>query len=132
LREFLKLLKVITRGGASIMGNVNLDFNDTDAFVQELLAIILFAVPEAEDEVVEFLEAIVKPTGLVGDIQKDSDKMTLLVNTFDNPEIEDVIDVITLLVRTEGRDLQALGKRLRAMFQVGQKMGATKGLNATL
>ena len=131
LREFLKLLKIITRGGASIMGSVSLDFNDTEAFMQELLAIILFSVPEAEDEVVEFLESIVKPTGMTGDMSKDQEKFTLIAETFDNPEMEDVIDVVTLLVRSEGKDLAALGKRLRAMFQVGQKMGATKGLSAT-
>lgn len=131
LREFLKLLKIITRGGASIMGSVSLDFNDTEAFMQELLAIILFSVPEAEDEVVEFLEAIVKPTGLTGNMEKDQEQFALIAQTFDNPEMEDVIDVVTLLVRSEGKDLAALGKRLRAMFQVGQKMGATKGLSAT-
>ena len=113
------------------MGSVSLDFNDTEAFMQELLAIILFSVPEAEDEVVEFLESIVKPTGMTGDMSKDQEKFTLIAETFDNPEMEDVIDVVTLLVRSEGKDLAALGKRLRAMFQVGQKMGATKGLSAT-
>lgn len=124
LREFLKLLKIITRGGASILGSVSLDFNDTESFVQELLAIVLFAVPEAEDEVIEFLTAVVKPVGLTGDIKKDQEKLLEVIKTFDNPEMEDVIDVISLLVRTEGRDLQALGKRLRAMFTVAQKMGA--------
>lgn len=126
LREFLKLLKIMTRGGASVMSGITFDFDNPQNFTQDLLALILFAVPEAEDEVAEFLEAICKPTGLTGDPKKDQEKFTLLVETFDNPELEDALDVLTLLVRTEGRDLASLGKRLRAMLNVAQKMGATK------
>jgi len=126
LREFLKLLKIITRGGASILGTVNLDFNDTEGFISDLLAVILFAVPEAEEEVADFIAAVCKPTALTGNPEKDQEVYQLALETFDNPDLVDVLDIITLLVRTEGRDLQALGKRLRAMFAVAQKMGATK------
>lgn len=126
LREFLKLLKIITRGGASIMGQMSLDFNDTEGFISDLLAVILFAVPEAEEEVADFIAAICKPTALTGDADKDQAVYQLALETFDNPDLADVLDIITLLVRTEGRDLQSLGKRLRAMFAVAQKMGATK------
>src|SRR5690348_6955293 len=58
LREFLKLLKIITRGGASILGTVDLDFNNTEGFISDLLAVILFAVPEAEEEVADFIAAV--------------------------------------------------------------------------
>lgn len=126
LREFLKLLKIITRGGASILGTVDLNFNDTEGFISDLLAVILFAVPEAEEEVADFVAAVCKPTALTGDPEKDQAVYQLALETFDNPELEDVLDVLTVLVRTEGRDLQALGKRLRAMFTVAQKLGATK------
>ena len=126
LREFLKLLKIVTRGGASVLGQIDLNFNDTDAFIADFLAVILFAVPEAEEEVVEFLSAVCKPTALTGDAKKDQEVLMQAYAYFENPELEDVVDILTLLVKTEGADLAALGKRVASMLTVAQKMGAVK------
>lgn len=124
LREFLKLLRIITRGGAALLPNMTLDFNDPESFGAELIALILFSVPEAPDEVSDFLATICKPTGLSGNADNDNVLIGKLIDTFDNPELEDVIEVVTRLVQTESKDLAALGKRLQGMLKVAQKVGA--------
>jgi len=123
LREFLKLLKILTRGGGAILAENPLNFDDPNEFTTTLLAAVLFALPEAEDETIEFVQSVVQPSGDFTPEQQ-AIQNALLFRYMDNPELEDVVDIITVLIRTEGADLQSLGKRLRAMFRAAQKMGA--------
>lgn len=127
LREFLRLLKIVTRGGIPAIGALDFDFESSEGFVQSFLALVLFAVPEAEDETVDFLQSMVEPAHLSGNVEADSHARALLIQELDNPELEDMVNLLALIVRTEGRDLQALGKRLRTMFDVAQKMGLAPG-----
>lgn len=126
LREFLKLLKIITRGAGTLLQDLQLDFEDATQFTQTLLAVVLFAVPEAEDETIEFIQTIVEPTELSGDLKEQAGQRLTLMRELENPELEDMIEILTALIRAEGRDLQSLGKRLRVMFQTAQKLGALK------
>ena len=123
LREFLRLLRIITRGGSALMGNMELDFENTEDFVQSLLAIIMFSIPEAEQETIDFITAMCEPESLSGNAKDDAQAFGLLARELDNPELEDMTNILAVIVRTEGRDLQALGKRLRTMFDVAKKMG---------
>jgi hypothetical protein len=123
LREFLRLLRIITRGGSSLLGNLELDFDNPEEFIQSLLAMILFSVPEAEQETVDFITTMCEPEHLSGNAKDDAQAYLLLAKELDNPELEDMTNILAVVVRTEGRDLQALGKRLRTMFDVARKMG---------
>lgn len=80
------------------------------------------AIPNAEDETLEFIQAMVEPLDL---IQRPRNKAERETNdelwedlSYDliNPEIEDTFGIITNIVRQEAADIQALGKRLRAML----------------
>lgn len=128
MREFFKLLRIVTRGGAEILANMRLSLSamDEDEFVTQFLAVLLFAVPEAEAETEDFLRAMVKPAGLTGNKKKDDALQDALEAELDNPEIEDALTIIEAVVRAEAGDLQALGKRLRAAFNLAERTGQVK------
>lgn len=126
LRQFLRLLRIVTRGAADVLDQAELDFNDPQGFVQTFLGMVLFSIPEAEEESIDFIKSMVRPKNLTGDPQKDLAKVQALVNELDNPELEDTITIIQAVIEHESEDLRSLGKRLGTMFKVAQKMGATK------
>lgn len=122
-RGMLKLLKIVTRGAGPILMQMPLDFDDPEAFVQQLLAVIVMAVPEAEDEAVSFIQSMATPAELIADAQtkdqqhKNKELIEKLVDELDDPEIEDAIGIIEAIVRNEARDIQALGKRLGSILR---------------
>lgn len=130
-RQFFKLLRIITHGAGGMLLNVNLSPNDSpEEFGAKLLALVGFAVPDADQEVFDFLLAMVEPDGLkVGrnitkaDRENNKELVEALVAEFDNPELEDIITLIEAIVKRESEDLQALGKRLMAMFNLAEKTG---------
>jgi hypothetical protein len=63
-REMMALLKILTRGAATTL----VDFAgeaDSDDFASTLIAAVIMAIPEAENETVEFVQRMVEPMGLV-------------------------------------------------------------------
>lgn len=133
LRQFLALLRIMTRGAAGIyaMGagaSLTSGNLDGEAFARELLTMVVFAIPEAEDETVEFAKSIVRPAKLTGNKTVDDELRQLLSAELDNPELEDLVSIIEVVVNREGNDLKALGKRLGGMMKVADKIGATKNL----
>jgi len=123
-RGMFKLLKIITRGGGPILMNMPLDFSDQDVFVQQLLAVLVMAIPEAEEEAVDFLRSIVNPVEFnpndksAEGRQRNEALMDRLVAELDDPEIEDTFLIIEKVVTNEAGDIQALGKRLAAVLKV--------------
>jgi hypothetical protein len=123
-RGMFKLLKVVTRGGGPILMQMPLDFNDTEAFVQQFLAVVVMAVPEAEDEAIEFIRAMVAPADFIPDAkskadkQKNEDLFARLSQELDDPEIGDTFEIITKIIQNEASDIVALGKRLAATLKV--------------
>lgn len=132
LREFLALLRVVTRGAAPAMGNLSLDFDNPNQFVQSLLGIVLFAIPEATEETIEFVQTVVEPADLKGlDAKSALAKREQLIDELFNPELEDLINIVAVVVASEGSDLQKLGKRMKTMFGVASKMGLTGNISVT-
>lgn len=125
LRQFLRLLRIITRGAADVLDTAKLDFEDPQSFVQQFLGMVLFSIPEAEEETVDFIKSMVKPRDLTGNPDKDLIKVRDLSAELDNPALEDTITIVQAVIENEAEDLRALGKRLSAMFKVAEKMGAT-------
>jgi hypothetical protein len=121
LREFLAMLKIVTRGAAMAMGSVRLDTNDED-FAQSLISLFLFAIPEAEEEAVDFIRLMVEPVGPFADGEREAAEAKLFED-LDNPELEDIVTIVEGVIQREGKDLRALGKRLSAMLEVAKKTG---------
>lgn len=131
LREFLALLRIVTRGAAPALGNVSLDFDNPNQFVQSLLGIVLFAIPEATEETIEFVQTVVEPADLPKDTKAALALRESLYEELFNPDLEDLINIVAVVVASEGSDLQKLGKRLKTMFGVASKMGLTGGVKLT-
>lgn len=131
LRQFLRLLRIVTRGAADVLDQANLDLDDPQSFMQTFLGMVLFSVPEAEEETIDFIQSMVKPKDLTGNAEKDLEKVRVLRVELDNPELEDVLTIMQAIVEREAEDIRKLGKRAAAMFKTAQKMGATKGTAPT-
>lgn len=129
LRQFLRLLRIVTRGAADVLDSTRLDLENPEDFVQTFLGMVLFSIPEAEEETIDFLKSMVRPKNLTGNPDKDLIKVQELALEVDNPELEDTVTIIQCVIEREAEDLRALGKRLGTMLQTAQKMGAT-GSNA--
>lgn len=126
LRQFLRLLRIITRGAADVLDQARLDFDNPQEFVQTFLGMVLFSIPEAEEETIDFIKSMVRPKELTGNADKDLIRIRELSAELDNPELEDTITIVQCIIEREAEDLRALGKRLGAMLKVAEKMGATK------
>jgi hypothetical protein len=126
LRQFLRLLRIVTRGAADVLDTANLDFENPQDFLQTFLGMVLFSIPEAEEETVAFIQSMVRPKHMTGNPEKDLIKVRELVRELDNPELEDTLTIVQSIIERESEDLRALGKRLGSMLRVAEKMGATK------
>jgi hypothetical protein len=135
-RQLFKLLRIITHGAGQTLMNSGLDFKeDSDVFLQKLLGIILFSIPDAEQETIDFLQAMVEPSDLTDKPLRDLSKKeredniaswTALNMEMFNPDPSDTIDIIENVVRREATDLQALGKKLMSFLNVASKTGQLK------
>lgn len=130
-RQFFKLLRIITHGAGGMLLNVKFSPDDTpEEFGSKLVALVGFAIPDAEEEVIDFLLSMVEPAGLKDSKSatktqknKNEELKTALFEELYNPELDDLVTLIEAIVRREAEDLQALGKRLMSMFNLAKKMG---------
>ncbi len=139
-RQFFKLLRIITRGALPQLQDMSL-FKmdgelDSGEFAGRLISLLLLSIPEAENEAVDFIQAMVRPVGLIErrsglklnkqDVAHNTDLWAEVITQLDNPELEDLVTIIEAVVKQEAADLLALGKRLRQMFKLAEKTGQTK------
>lgn len=123
-RQMMRLMRILTRGAGDALTGMKID-GDTDAaeFTGQLLAAVVFSIPEAEDETVDFVRSMVSPVGIVARPNKEQREQneTLLMrldSEFQNPEPEDLITVLEKVVEVEAPHLVALGKRVAALLKV--------------
>jgi len=133
-RQFFKFLRIITHGALPLMQDMSLFQLDpnTDAreFSGKLMSIMLLSIPDAEDETIEFVRSMCRPVGLIEgrklnkqDTERNTELWFKLELDLDNPELDDLVTIIEAIVRREASDIQALGKRLAAMFKLAEKTG---------
>lgn len=130
-RQFLRLLRIITHGAGGMLLNVKFSGEDTpEEFGAKLFALVGFAIPDAEDEVIDFLLAMAQPVGVKegreltkAEKAKNEELKAALFEELYNPELEDLVTLVEAIVKREAEDLQALGKRLMAMFDLAKKTG---------
>ncbi len=130
-RQFFKLLRIITHGAGGMLLNVQFSGTDTpEEFGAKLLALVGFAIPDAEEEVIDFLLAMVKPAGFKegrnlskAEKSANDELNNALFEELYNPELEDLVTLVEAIVKREAEDLQALGKRLMGMFEMAKKTG---------
>lgn len=123
-REIFKLVKIFTVGAGALIAEATFSMDDDESFAGEMIGLLLNAVPEAEDETLEFIRAMVSPEGLI-DRPKTREQRAYndslindLYDELENPEPEDTLAILTQIIRSEAGNLLALGKRVAAMFSV--------------
>lgn len=139
LRQFFKLLRIVTHGTLPTLRDLSIfqmDQNtDAEEFGMRLLSVVVMSIPDAEDETIDFIRSMCRPVGLIegrqktkADDERNAELWSQLYADLDNPEPEDFLTIIEAIVRRESADIQALGKRLAAMFKVAQKTGQVPNL----
>lgn len=127
LRETMKLLKIVTRGAGGVLESTlgGLDLDDPTAFAQTFGALILFSIPEAENEAVEFIQSMCVPAGFesMTDRSQQIEALNSLAIELANPELDDVISIVERIVRRESEDIRNLGKRISQAFQLARRVG---------
>jgi len=134
-RQFFRLLKVLTRGVGPAVVQSGLDFSkDPEAFGQTLLAMTLMAIPEAEQQFIDFLTSMCTPLGLhegagLTKAQREDNQAAVneLVEELNNPELDDLLDLAEAIVRQEAPEIQALGKRVASLLELARKTGQLAG-----
>lgn len=130
-RQFFKMLRIITHGAGGMLLNFKFSANDSpEEFGAKLVALLGFAIPDAEDEVFEFLKSMVEPADLKRgrdltrtQISDNSRLKAELEEELENPELGDTLTLVEAIIKREAEDLQALGKRVMAMFDLAKKTG---------
>ena len=133
-RQFFRLLKVLTRGVGPAVVQSGLDFGkDPEAFGQSLLAMTLMAIPEAEQQFIEFLTSMCSPVGLheasgrarLSKQQTEDNQAAIadMLEELNNPELEDLLDLAEAIVAREAPEIQALGKRVASLLELARKTG---------
>lgn len=129
-RQFFKLLRIITRGGATMLPQMGLSMNMEDgAFAANLIGLVVFSIPEAEDEAVDFVRSMVdvKNAQLMEKKFREERRIQLW-QELENPELDDLITIVEAVVLREADDLKSLGKRLQKMFALAQRTGQVDGI----
>ena len=118
LKELFAAFKIITRGAAMSMGALSFSLlQDTqDQFAETLIALLINAIPEADQEFAEFLRVVVDPDTPEGG-WPDRDAKAEAESHLDylflgDPEVDDAIDILTVLITREAKDIQRLGKKV--------------------
>lgn len=123
-RQLFKLLKIITRGAGEVLPTLSVNASTSqEEFAGTLLAAMIFAIPEAEEETVEFLKSMVTPADIREPVKSKMDEehndqqRAMLAVIFDNLEIEDLIDVLEKIVELEAPHIVSVGKRLGTLLK---------------
>lgn len=136
-RQFFRLLKVLTHGAGPMLMQTGLDFrDDAEVFAQKLLGLLIIAIPDAENEFIQFLASMSQPAGVIETVngkkltkQQEQDNAALwerFNRELGNPEPVDTIELVEAIIKREAPEMQALGKRLQAALSVFAKTGQDK------
>lgn len=124
-RETFSLLKILSVGlGPALLDILGGDDDDDseEAFTGKMLGAVVAAIPDAEDETMEFILRIVSPIDLIEKPRTKEQRNvndTLYVELYEeleNPELEDTISILENVIRREAPHFRALGKRLMTLL----------------
>lgn len=139
--QMLRLLRIFTRGIGENIGAFSFDPEDPD-FAQNIVMLAFLAIPEAEQETVDFVQSMVVPVGYneraktKEEREKNDELYAEFLVAMRNPEIDDLFSIVEVAIKNEVPHLTALGKRVATLLQAQQKSvtakrGAAKGKTPT-
>lgn len=122
-RAVMSLLKILTKGAAEVLSSIVFSEEASqEEFTGQLVGAIILAIPEAEDETIEFVQRMVSPAGLrQGRSKEDAEYNASLIielqEQLDDPELEDLLTIVTEIAKVEAPHLKALGNQLGVLFK---------------
>lgn len=127
-RATMSLLKILTRGASTVLGELAFSSEmRTEEFTGQLLGAMIVAIPEASDETVEFINMMVEPAGLKkgrklsdADFRHNDELEEKLRDELEDPELDDLVTVLEQIIKNEGEHILALGKRLALLLRAQQ------------
>lgn len=105
-REFLALMRVITKGLGGNVARFKFSMDDADEAQAQILALLLMAIPNAIDEFADLLMGMVQA--------KDRTQQGAVMAEMQNPDVDVLMDAITVLLEQEKDDMVALVGKARA------------------
>lgn len=136
-RQMFRLLRIVTRGAGSFLMQSQLSADESvESFMTKLVGLLFVAVPEAEQETIDFLVSMIEPDGLIenptdkGGRERNETLWSGLTTVMQNPELDDTISLLEAVVRREAENIQSLGKRLQTMFALISKAGLTPSVSS--
>lgn len=128
-RQTMRLMKILTRGAGDALGTIDFSAGAEEAG-PALLAAVIFSIPEAEDETIDFVRSMISPADLITDPRSKPERevneslQASLDDEFDNPDLDDLVTVLEKVIAVEAPHLVALGKRLAALLKVARQTTA--------
>ena len=137
-RALMALLKILTRGAAEVLPSLRFGEDTTqEEFTGQLIAAVVLAIPEAEEETVAFIQRMVSPAGIIegrrlskAEIQQNVDLEMQLRDELDDPELTDLVTIISQIIEIEAPHIIALGNQLGALLKV-QRISETAKQSAS-
>ena len=134
MRQLMALLKILTRGAAEVLSELSFSAETSqEDFTGSLMAATILAIPEAEDETVEFIQRMVVPAGIVSggrltkaDIQRNVELEAQLKAELDNPELTDLVTIVSEIITAEAPHIRALGNQLGVLLKAFRTSAAAK------
>ncbi|AMM44202.1 tail assembly chaperone [Arthrobacter phage KellEzio] len=113
LRGFLALMNIITTGVGRELGNV--DFSaDEEELQGNLIALLIMAVPNATDETIRFVRTVTTA--------KDQKQQKKLNEALEDPELDDFMDILSLVIEQEAPEFKALLGKAKLHLQKLQSL----------
>lgn len=110
-RELLLAIRVLTVGMGAGIAAVDLSA-DKEELTQTVLALLITAIPDAPDELLDLLAALVEA--------RNKDDRQALGELMGNPPIDVTMDILGAVVAQEKDDLSALVGKARQLFGFAQ------------
>ena len=107
-REFLALLRFLSRGLGPAVAELSFNTDDEEELAGEMIGTLIVALPEATDEFMEFVQAVVTPVG--------KDDVARVKQEMANPDIDDLMAIGERVVVQEIPDLRRLAGNAQAMW----------------
>jgi hypothetical protein len=125
-RATMALLKILTRGAGEALLTLRIGPDmDAEQFTGVLLGAVLVSIPEAEDETIEFINKMVSPANLhegpritPGDRAWNEEQEEILRGELEDPELDDLMVIVSEIVKNEAPHVLALGKQLVALLPI--------------
>ena len=114
-REFLALLRVLTNGAGAHFGSMDLS-GDAEEVGAKIAGLAIMAIPNAAEEFTDLLTLVVEA--------KDRARSGDLAKALQNPDIDVLIDVITIIAEQEKDDIASLVGKARAALTKIQSLYA--------